>query len=92
MMELNQNVILIAVAVIGILVFYYLHREVKRTQLDVQGLKVFSENVANYIEPSTLPDNMPGVCSAPTAPTPSAPSAQPVPPPTAAPTEEKKDK
>tara|TARA_R110002074_G_scaffold876_5_gene5360 strand:- start:1210 stop:1449 length:240 start_codon:yes stop_codon:yes gene_type:complete len=79
MMELNQNIILTAIAVIGVLVFYYLHREMKRTQLDVQGLKVFSANVASYMEPPKPPDNMPAV-------------PEPVPPPTASTTEEKEDK
>jgi len=52
MMELNQNAILIAVVVVGLLVCYFLWREVKRTQTDVQGLKVFSSRVASYIEPA----------------------------------------
>ena len=84
-MELNQNVILIAIAVIGVLVLYYLHREVKRTQLDVQGLKVFSANIASYMEPPA--DNLtpPAAPAAPAAPTqPAAPGAPAA--------EEKKDK
>ena len=52
MMELNQNVILIAVVAVGLLVCYFLWREVKRTQTDVQGLKVFSSRMASYIEPA----------------------------------------
>lgn len=51
-MELNQNVILIAVVAVGLLVCYFLWREVKRTQTDVQGLKVFSSRMASYIEPT----------------------------------------
>jgi len=88
MMELNQNVILIAIAVIGVLVLYYLHREVKRTQLDVQGLKVFSANIASYMEPpadNLTPPAAPAAPAAPTQPTqPAAPGAPAA--------EEKKDK
>ena len=54
-MELNQNAILIAVVVVGLLVCYFLWREVKRTQTDVQGLKVFSSQMASYIEPGPPP-------------------------------------
>jgi hypothetical protein len=61
MMELNQNVILIAVVAVGLLVCYFLWREVKRTQTDVQGLKVFSSQMANYIEPAD-----PGATGGPT--------------------------
>ena len=60
-MELNQNVILIAVVAVGLLVCYFLWREVKRTQTDVQGLKVFSSRMASYIEPAA-----PGVTKGPT--------------------------
>ncbi len=60
-MELNQNVILIAVVAVGLLVCYFLWREVKRTQTDVQGLKVFSSQMATYIEPTA-----PGATGGPT--------------------------
>ena len=54
-MELNQNAILIAVVAVGLLVCYFLWREVKRTQTEVQGLKVFSSQMASYIEPGPPP-------------------------------------
>ena len=84
MMELNQNAILIAVVCVGLLVCYFLWREVKRTQTDVQGLKVFSANVAKYIEPSQQP--LSDTCEAVTPPPP------PQEPQEDAVTEEKKDK
>ena len=59
-MELNQNVILIAVVAVGLLVCYFLWREVKRTQTDVQGLKVFSSRMASYIEPTPPADALAG--------------------------------
>ena len=91
-MELNQNIIYIAIAVIGLLVFYYLHREVRRTQADVEGLKVFSANVANYMEPVTPLDPPPQVCQAP-PPKKEAPAPKKeAPPPKKEVSEEKKDK
>ena len=54
-MEMNSTTISIAAIVIGLLVCYYIWKEVKRTQGEVSNLKAFTGKVASYIESSHAP-------------------------------------
>lgn len=49
---MNSQYFMIGVVVVVALVCYLMWKEVKKTQVDVTGLKTFSTKVANYIESS----------------------------------------
>ena len=55
MIEMNSNMMFIGAIVIGLLVCYFIWREMKKTQGEVDGLKTFSNKVATYIEASQQP-------------------------------------
>jgi len=52
---MNSNMMFIGAIVIGLLVCYFIWREVKKTQGEVSSLKTFSNKVASYIESSQQP-------------------------------------
>lgn len=52
---MNSNMMFIGAIVVGLLVCYFIWREVKKTQGEVEGLKNFSGKVASYIESSQQP-------------------------------------
>ena len=55
MMEMNSTTMSIAAIVIGLLVCYYIWKDLKRTQSEVNNLREFSGKVASYIENSAAP-------------------------------------
>ena len=68
MIEMNSNMMFMAAIVVGLLVCYFIWREVKKTQGEVDGLKTFSNKVATYIEASqqaVAPQVQPQACSRP---------------------------
>ena len=72
MIEMNSNMMFMAAIVVGLLVCYFIWREVKKTQGEVDGLKTFSNKVATYIEasqrpvaPQVQPKVQPKACSRP---------------------------
>jgi len=71
MIEMNSNMMFMAAIVVGLLVCYFIWREVKKTQGEVNGLKTFSNKVATYIEASqqsvapAQPKVQPKACSRP---------------------------
>jgi hypothetical protein len=67
MMEMNSTTMSIAAIVIGLLVCYYIWKEVKHTQSEVNELRAFSGKVASYIENTAAPMRQEAV--APVAPT-----------------------
>ena len=52
---MNSNMMFIGAIVIGLLVCYFIWREVKKTQGEVNNLKTFSNKVASYIETTQQP-------------------------------------
>ena len=57
MMPINQNYVVLIVSVIVLLFCYYLFRETKRTQQDVQGLQTFSAKMMQLLEKPPQPVN-----------------------------------
>lgn len=55
MIEMNSNMMFIGALVVGLLVCYFIWREVKKTQGEVDNLKTFSGKVASYIEATQQP-------------------------------------
>ena len=55
MIEMNSNMMFIGAVVIGLLVCYFIWKEVKKTQGEVDNLKTFSGKVASYIEATQQP-------------------------------------
>lgn len=55
MIEMNSNMMFIGALVVGLLVCYFIWREVKKTQGEVNNLKTFSGKVASYIEATQQP-------------------------------------
>ena len=55
MIEMNSNMMFIGSLVVGLLVCYFIWREVKKTQDEVSNLKTFSGKVASYIEATNKP-------------------------------------
>jgi outer membrane lipoprotein-sorting protein len=55
MIEMNSNMMFIGALVVGLLVCYFIWREVKKTQGEVNNLKTFSGKVASYIESAQQP-------------------------------------
>jgi len=51
---MNSQYFLVGVVVVVALVCYTMWREVKKTQVDITGLKDFSGKVASYIENSAV--------------------------------------
>ena len=49
---MNSQYFMIGVVVVVAIVCYLMWKEVKKTQVDITGLKTFSTKVANYIEQS----------------------------------------
>lgn len=47
---MNSNMMFLGPIVIGLLVCYFIWREMKKTQEEVNNLKTFSNKVASYIE------------------------------------------
>lgn len=52
---MNSNMMFIGALVVGLLVCYFIWREVKKTQGEVNNLKTFSGKVASYIEATQQP-------------------------------------
>lgn len=52
---MNSQYMMIGVVCIVAFICYYIWNEVKKTQVDITGLKTFSGNVANYIEANSRP-------------------------------------
>ena len=50
MVPINQNYVVWVVSVVVLLFCYYLFRETKRTQQDVQGLQTFSAKMMQLME------------------------------------------
>ena len=50
MMPINQNYVVLIVSVLVLLFCYYLFRESRRTQNDVQGLQAFSAKIMQSFE------------------------------------------
>ena len=67
MIEMNSNMMFIGAIVIGLLVCYFIWREVKKTQGEVTNLKTFSNKVASYIETTQQPPAQAQVCARPKA-------------------------
>lgn len=61
---MNSNMMFIGALVVGLLVCYFIWREVKKTQGEVNNLKTFSGKVASYIESTQQPPAT-QVCSRP---------------------------
>ena len=50
MVPINQNYVVLVVSVVVLLFCYYLFRETKRTQQDVQGLQTFSAKMMQLMD------------------------------------------
>jgi hypothetical protein len=59
MIALNQNYVVIIVALVVLLFCYYLFRETKRTQSDVKSLQNFTGKMISHIEASARPQQAP---------------------------------
>tara|TARA_R110002074_G_scaffold145707_2_gene294815 strand:- start:3097 stop:3354 length:258 start_codon:yes stop_codon:yes gene_type:complete len=59
MISLNQNYVVIIVALVVLLFCYYLFRETKRTQGDVKSLQDFTGKMISHIEASARPQQAP---------------------------------
>ncbi len=59
MISLNQNYVVIIVALVVLLFCYYLFRETKRTQSDVKSLQNFTGKMISHIEASARPQQAP---------------------------------
>ena len=59
MISLNQNYVVIIVALVVLLFCYYLFRETKRTQSDVKSLQGFTGKMISHIEASARPQQAP---------------------------------
>jgi len=46
----NQQMYVIAVSCVCLLICYYLYREINKTKVDVGDLKMFSNNLAAFLE------------------------------------------